>query len=61
MAQPSCAYCGAIPLDGTFVAGSFVQNATPVAAGSHKVRSFLYTGYGADCSIYEIQYQIHRY
>ena len=61
MAQPICAYYGAIPLDGTFVAGSFAQNATPVAAGAHKVWSFLYTGSGTDCSICEIQYQIHRY
>ena len=61
MAQPICAYYGAIPLDGTFVAGSFAQNATPVAAGAHKVWSFLYTGSGADCSIHEIQYQIYRF
>ena len=61
MAQPICAHYGAIPLDRTCVAGSFAQNATPVTAGAHKVRSFLYTGSGTDCSICEIQYQIHRY
>jgi hypothetical protein len=60
MAKPSCPYQGLVPADGTYVAGSFAQNAT-VGAGVHTLRTFLYTDAGADRSIYEVQYQIYRF
>ena len=61
MGQPNCPFLGVIPSDGTFVAGSFAQNDTTVSAGAHTVRTFLFTDFGADRSIFEIQYQLYRF
>ena len=43
------------------IAGSFAQNNTTVRPGTHTVRTFLFTDFGADRSIFEIQYQLYRF
>jgi hypothetical protein len=59
MGQPSCPFLGVIPTGSVFVAGSFKQH-QQVAPGNHTVRTFLFTDFGGNLSIYHIDYAVYK-
>ncbi|HTZ96971.1 MAG TPA: hypothetical protein VMB18_11270 [Terriglobales bacterium] len=59
MQQPLCPYLGYVSSDGSYVAGSFVQNMSSVPAGNHTLQTQLYTDDGANLSIYNIVYRLY--
>jgi len=60
MSQPNCPYLGYVPSDGSYAAGSFVQNMSGVtAAGTHTLQTQLYTDDGGTLSIYNIVYRLY--
>ncbi len=59
MDQPDCPYLGYVSSDGSYLAGSFVQNMSGVTAGKHTLQTFLYTDDGATLSIYNIVYRLY--
>lgn len=60
MSEPLCPYQGIVPSDGTFVAGSFVQNQDLVTPGHHTLQTFLYTDLGGSLSIYNMTYRLYK-
>ena len=58
MTRPSCPFLGTAQV-GVFDAESFEQSAI-VGPGTHTVRTFLFTDFGATRSIYHIEYAIYR-
>jgi hypothetical protein len=59
MSQPNCPYLGYVTSDGSYEAGSFVQNASGVTAGTHTLQTQLYTDDGGTLSIYNIVYRLY--
>lgn len=59
MSQPECPYLGYVPSDGSFAAGSFVQNMSGVTPGNHTLQTQLYTDDGGTLSIYNIVYRLY--
>jgi hypothetical protein len=57
MNEPVCPFLGFVPVN-SFGANSFEQHES-VAPGNHFVRSFLFTDFGADRSIYHMEYSIY--
>jgi len=58
--EPSCPYLGTVPSDGSYIAGSFVQNMSAVPSGNHTLQTFVYTDNGGDRAIFNITYRLYR-
>lgn len=58
--EPSCPYLGTVPSDGSFIAGSFVQNMSQVSSGNHTLQTFVYTDNGGNRAIFNITYRLYR-
>jgi hypothetical protein len=58
MSEPLCPFLGFVPV-GSFGANSFEQHRS-IGPGTHFIRTFLFTDFGADRSIYHLEYSIYR-
>lgn len=60
LSNPSCPFVGPAQNNGFFDARSFTQTGSGLSFGNHTVRSFVFSDFGINRSIYEITYRIYK-